>query len=65
MRIVLDTERCVGHLRCQVTAEDLFDSDDLGNAVLLVPDGVVPAGREQAARLAAQNCPERAITLEP
>ena len=64
MKIELDTERCVGHLRCQVTAPDMFDADELGNAVLLLTDGEVPAGREAAARLAVNNCPEHAISVE-
>ncbi len=62
MRILLDSSKCVGHMRCWDAADDLFDSDELGYAVLLT-DGVVPPGREEAAELAEANCPERAITL--
>jgi ferredoxin len=62
MRIVLDSDRCQGHVRCIVAASDLFDSDELGFGVV-IGDGIVPAHREEAARLAMSNCPERAITL--
>lgn len=63
MRIVLDSEACQGHGRCYALAPDLFDTDDDGYAVLLV-DGEVPAGLQDAARLAADNCPEFAISVE-
>jgi ferredoxin len=43
-------------------APALFDTDDEGYAVLLV-DGEVPEHLESAARLAADNCPEYAITI--
>lgn len=63
MRIVFDRPKCHGHGRCYSLAPDLFDSDDEGYAVVL-GDGVVPVGLESAARLAADNCPEYAITIE-
>jgi ferredoxin len=63
MRIVFDREKCQGHGRCYGLAPDLFESDDEGYAVLLVP-GEVPADRQDDARLAADNCPEFAITIE-
>jgi ferredoxin len=63
MKVQLDSEVCRGHLRCHVAVPDLFDSDDYGYAVL-IGDGQVPPGLESAARLAAANCPERAITVE-
>jgi len=44
-------------------AEELFEADDEGYAVLLV-DGDVPAELEHKAELAAENCPEYAITVE-
>jgi len=64
VKITLDSEKCQGHGRCYALAPDLFDSDDEGYAILLVADGVVPAGMEEAATLAADNCPEFAITVE-
>lgn len=63
MRLHLDNAKCQGHGRCYALAPDLFDSDDEGYAVLKVT-GDVPAGLEDAAVLAADNCPEFAIELE-
>lgn len=63
MRVQIDASRCQGHGRCFTIAPDLFDSDDLGNGFVL-GDGIVPAGREDAARLAALNCPESAVSVE-
>ena len=64
MRITLDRERCTGHGRCYMLAPEVFDTDDEGYGVLLVDDGIVPPGLEAAARKAAANCPEEAITTE-
>ena len=63
MRIVFDRGACQGHNRCYLLAPELFDVDDEGYAVLRV-DGEVPADLEKKAQLAADNCPEYAITLE-
>jgi len=63
MRIVLDREKCQGHGRCYALAPSLFDTDDEGYAVLKV-DGDVPSELEDDARIAADNCPEYAITIE-
>jgi ferredoxin len=62
VRIVLDTDRCTGHGRCYSLAPDLFDCDDVGYGAVIHPD--VPEGLEEQARMAAANCPERAISLE-
>jgi ferredoxin len=40
----------------------LFGEDDEGYGTVL-GDGLVRAGEEQEARLAAANCPERAVIL--
>lgn len=64
MKINLDNDACQGHGRCYALAPELFDSDDEGYAVLKVADGQVPDGKEDDARLAADNCPEYAITVE-
>ncbi len=63
VRIVFDRAACVGHNRCYLLAPALFDVDDEGYAVPLV-EGELPAELEAAARLAADNCPEFAITIE-
>ncbi len=56
------SEKCQGHGRCWSVAPDLFESDEIGNGHEL-NDGIVPAGSESAAHLAADNCPEYAIEL--
>lgn len=63
MRVQIDQTRCQGHGRCFTIAPALFDSDDLGNGVVL-GDGSVPTELEHEARLAVANCPESAVTLE-
>ena len=63
MKVKVDQEKCQGHNRCFVVASDLFELDEYGYAHE-VGDGTVPAGMEEKARLAVQNCPELAITLE-
>lgn len=63
MRIRLDTEACQGHGRCYALAPDLFGCDDEGYAQLLAA-GELPPEREADARLAADNCPEFAITVD-
>jgi len=62
MRINLDSEACQGHGRCYALASKLFDADDEGYAILL-ETGDVPPDLQDLARLAADNCPEFAITL--
>ncbi len=62
MKVAIDSGRCQGHGRCYDLAPGLFGDDDEGYGT--VPgDGAVPPGQEQEARLAAANCPERAISL--
>jgi ferredoxin len=58
----VDQERCQGHNRCSAIAPDLFEIDDYGTAHA-VGDGTVPEGRERAARLAVDNCPEYAVSI--
>lgn len=62
MRIHLDSEKCQGHGRCYSLAPDLFDSDDIGNAVVLV-SGDLTEEQLRGANLAAANCPEFAIEV--
>ena len=63
MRITFDSSKCQGHGRCYALAPQLFDADEEGYAVLKAPDGEVPAGFEEAAILATDNCPEYAIEV--
>ena len=62
MKVTIDSEKCQGHGRCFSLAPTLFDSDDLGQGVV-IGDGTVPPDLEDASRLAEQNCPEYAITI--
>jgi ferredoxin len=62
MRISIDVETCQGHGRCSLMAPELFDVDEDGKSLLLV-EGDIPTSSEPDARLAAANCPERAITI--
>ncbi len=62
MKVRVIDEKCQGHGRCYALAPDVFEADDYGNAHEL-HDGVVPAGMEDDARLAVDNCPEYAITV--
>lgn len=63
MKVSVDPERCQGHNRCRLVAEELFDVDDYGLAHAL-NGGKVPPGLEEKARLAVDNCPEFAILVE-
>lgn len=63
VRVRVDTEKCQGHNRCYALAPELFDVDDHGYASER-DDGVVAAGLEDKARLAAANCPEFAIVID-
>lgn len=47
---------------CAIAAPEVFGSDELGNAVVLV-EGDIPRELEAAARRAEGNCPERAIEI--
>ena len=61
MKVEIDTELCHGHGRCYMLAPEVFDADDRGHGVVLVPSP--PADLEAKARLAAANCPEHAINV--
>lgn len=62
MKVYVDETKCQGHARCYGSAPQLYDVDDLGHGV--TRGDVVPDGLEDLARLTADNCPERAITVE-
>jgi ferredoxin len=62
MRAELDRDACQGHNRCYLLAPEVFDVDDEGYAILRI-DGDIPTELEAKARLAADNCPEYAITV--
>jgi ferredoxin len=60
MSLSIDTGKCQGHGRCALASPDVFDVDDEGYGVVLVPD----PGPEQEAEVAAAigSCPEGAIS---
>jgi ferredoxin len=62
MKVQVIREKCQGHNRCFVVAPELFELDDEGYA-FASGDGTVPPELEEKARLAAENCPELAITI--
>jgi ferredoxin len=64
MKIRYDRSACQGHGRCYTLAPELFDADDEGYAVLKLDGADVPADQEEAAGLAADNCPEFAIEVD-
>jgi ferredoxin len=61
MRVAVDEDRCAGHGMCLTLCPEVFDLTDDGWAVAASPD--VPAGLEDAAHEAIDNCPENAIHL--
>jgi ferredoxin len=63
VKVRVINDKCQGHGRCYSLAPELFESDDFGNSVVLA-DGDVPAGLEDAARLAELNCPEQAVVID-
>jgi ferredoxin len=58
----IDASCCQGHGRCYDLAPGLFGEDEEGYGKVL-GDGTVAPGQEHDARLAAANCPERAIRI--
>ena len=63
LRVSVAADRCQGHNRCCLTAPELFEADEEGNARAR-GDGIVPPSLEKKARLAAANCPEHAVRLQ-
>ncbi len=62
LKVEHDANACEGHGRCYLLAPDVFDEDERGYGV--VKQASVPPELEKQARLAAENCPEDAITLQ-
>ncbi|GHF30427.1 ferredoxin [Amycolatopsis deserti] len=61
MRIVADTDLCIGAGQCVLTEPEVFDQDDDGTVVVLVehPEG----GQVDSAREAVKLCPAMALSL--
>jgi ferredoxin len=62
MRITVDHDICSGHGRCAAVAPDVYTLDDAGFCAVTTLD--VEPELAAAARTGANNCPERAITIE-
>ena len=64
MKVTVDPQRCRGHARCIALAPEAFHFLDLEDRAEADPDA---ANRTDVALLleAEQECPERAITVEP
>ncbi|BBZ51064.1 ferredoxin [Mycobacterium heidelbergense] len=62
MKVWVDSERCQGHTLCSMIAPDSFRLSDIDGSSSAI-DEVVPAGREDKVREAAQSCPEQAIII--
>jgi ferredoxin len=62
MKVRVDSEKCQGHNRCFALAGELFELDDYGYATA-TDDGEIRPELEDKARLAIDNCPERAIEI--
>lgn len=63
MKINYNRELCCGHNRCYSLAPEIWDVDDEGYAILKLT-GDIPDNLQEKAQLAADNCPEFAITIE-
>lgn len=62
MKVRVDDARCVGHGRCYDLAPEVFGDDEHGRCVVLRAE--VPAEHAEKARVAVENCPEDALSLE-
>jgi len=62
MKVSVNMGSCHGHQMYASAAPELFSSDEMGNATVLI-SGDIPAELEGKARRAEANCPERAIII--
>lgn len=62
MKVRVDPKKCQGHNRCYALAPGLFKVDEYGYATAR-GDGTVPPELREKARIAVENCPERAIEI--
>ncbi len=63
MKVRVDPEICQGHGVCHMTAPDLFLLRDEDGQAYVESEEISP-GQQELARLAADSCPERAITAD-
>ncbi|MFJ8671948.1 ferredoxin [Streptomyces sp. NPDC093589] len=62
MKLLLDSTRCQGYGLCQEPAPDLIDLDEWGYAAVVADPA--PGTAQDAARAAAEACPNSALRLE-
>ncbi|NMD61356.1 UNVERIFIED_ORG: ferredoxin [Nocardia globerula] len=62
MKVRVDNAKCQGHAQCAAMSDDFFELDDLGFIVTV--SGAVPVGSEDRARLGADACPERVVSVK-
>jgi ferredoxin len=60
VNVEVDEDRCAGHGVCWATSPEVFDLNDDGYAVVLLPD--VPPELEEKVRTAVKQCPAQAIS---
>jgi len=63
VKVSVDPSKCQGNNRCAAIAYDLFEIDDVGRSHPFY-DGLVPAGREEAARHADEGVPVATLLRE-
>ena len=64
MRVEVDSKVCEGHGQCNVVAEEVYDLDEDGYALIRESSrDVVPPELEEQARNGASVCPVQAITV--
>ncbi|MEE2058546.1 ferredoxin [Rhodococcus artemisiae] len=59
MRVVVDTDRCVGHGLCEAAAPEVFEVGDGG--FVTVDDAAAATAAETALRTAVNGCPSAAL----
>ncbi|WP_298221968.1 ferredoxin [Acidocella sp.] len=64
MKVKINKDLCSGHGRCWIVASEFYELDNNGYNAKAGQTVEVPTHLEQAARLGAEKCPERAITIE-
>lgn len=64
MRVEVDSNVCEGHGQCNVVAEEVYDLDEDGYALIRESSrNAVPPELEEQARDGASACPVQAITV--
>ncbi len=61
MKATVDPDVCQGHARCWEICPEVFVLDEEGHATLKVDE--IPPEFQEKAQEAADNCPERAISI--